>query len=246
MVYTNRPAYAEGLAGYRKPGLYKRSIHEMETSMNKRVFLVFALCVLAGAAARVQAEDGWVTILDEKSFKDWTVMPGKASFKVEDSDGLKKFEKGQWSFKDGVLKGEGDVSHIFSPRDDYENFQFKAEIKISDKGNSGQYFRVAKGNGFPKGYEAQVNSTHGDPQRTGSLYNFAKVTEMLVPPDTWFTQEVIAVGNHIVIKVNDKTVVDFTDEKKTYMKGCMAFQQHNLGSVVEIKNAQVKELPASK
>src|SRR6185436_16769306 len=143
-----------------------------------RMAWVMALALVV-CAARAEDKDGWVTILDEKSFKDWTVMTGKAGVKVEDSEGLKKFDKGQWSFKDGVLKGEGDVSHIFSPRDDYENFQYKAEIKISDKGNSGQYFRTALGNGFPKGYEAQLNSTHTDKVRTGSLYNFVKVFDQL-------------------------------------------------------------------
>ncbi|HEY3319558.1 MAG TPA: DUF1080 domain-containing protein [Planctomycetota bacterium] len=201
---------------------------------------MIALLVCAGV--RAADADGWVTILDEKSFKEWKLMPAKATAKVEEADGVKKFDKGQWTFKDGVLKGEGEVSHIFSPRGDYENFQFKCEAKISDKGNSGQYFRAALGNGWPKGYEAQINSTHSDPKRTGSLYNFMNVREMLVPPDTWFTQEVIAEGNHIIIKVNDKVAVDFVDEKNTFMKGHMAFQQHNLGSIVEIKNVQVKEI----
>lgn len=209
--------------------------------MNRMVCLM-AAALLVCAGMHAADADGWVTILDEKSFKEWKVMPAKATSTVEEADGVKKFEKGQWTFKDGVLKGEGEVSHIFSPRGDYENFQYKAEIKISDKGNSGQYFRTALGNGFPKGYEAQINSTHGDPKRTGSLYNFKNVTEQLVPPDTWFTQEVIAEGNHIIIKVNDKVATDFVDEKNSFMKGHFAFQQHNLGSVVEIKNVQVKEI----
>lgn len=212
-----------------------------------RMAWVLAL-VLVVCAARAEDKDGWVTILDEKSFKDWKVMPGDAKSKVEDSDTEKKInagdpkKDGKWSFKDGVLHGEGGVSHIFSPRGDYENFQFKIEAKISDKGNSGQYSRTALGNSFPKGYEAQINSSHSDPVRTGSLYNFVKVLDKLVPPDTWFTQEVIMDGNHIIIKVNDKVTVDFVDEKKTYMKGHFAFQQHNLGSEVWIKNVQVKEI----
>jgi hypothetical protein len=208
----------------------------------KRWVWLAMVAVLACSVARAADADGWVTILDEKSFKDWKLMPAKAGVAVQESDGIKKFDKGQWTFKDGVLKGEGDVSHIFSPRGDYENFHFRIEAKISDKGNSGQYFRAALGNGWPKGYEAQINSTHSDPKRTGSLYNFKDVLEKLVPPDTWFTQEVIADGNHIIIKVNDKVAVDFVDEKNTYMKGHAALQQHNLGSVVEIRNVQVKEL----
>src|SRR5207237_606596 len=90
-----------------------------------------------------------------------------------------------------------------------------------------QYFRAQFGPGYPKGYEAQINSTFPtDPQKTGSLYNFVRVTDMLVPPDTWFTQEVIANGNHIVIKVNDKKVVDYVDKKNTHRKGHFAIQQH--------------------
>jgi hypothetical protein len=210
---------------------------------------ILAALVLCAAAAPVNHQDGWVTILDARSFKAWKVAPENASARVEESATEKRVvagdpqRDGKWTFKDGVLHGEGGVSHIFSPRGDYENFSYRAELRISDKGNSGQYFRTAFGNGFPRGYEAQVNSTHADPVRTGSLYGFKKVTEMLVPPNTWFTQEVTAVGNHIVIKVNGKVTVDFVDEKNSFTKGHFAFQQHNLGSEVWIRNVQVKELP---
>jgi hypothetical protein len=218
---------------------------ERSAVMNKLSFFGLVL-ILAAFSIHAEDKDGFVTLLDEKSFKEWKMMPGKAGVEVKESDDTKEMAKGKWTFKEGVLKGEGDVSHIFSPKGEYENFHYKADIKISDKGNGGQYFRTALGNSFPKGYEAQVNSTHGDPKRTGSLYNFVNVTEMLVPPDTWFTQEVIAEGNHIIIKVNGKVTVDYVDEKKTHTKGYFAFQQHNLGSEIFVKNVQVKELPAKK
>ena len=124
-----------------------------------------------------------------------------------------------------------------------ENCEFKADVKISDGGNSGMYFRTAFGPGFPKGYEAQVNSSHKDPKRTGSLYNFKNVYDQLVPPATWFNQHIIAQGNHITIKVNDKAVVDYMDDKNTYVKGYLALQQHNKGSVVMYKNLVMKPLP---
>jgi hypothetical protein len=54
---------------------------------------------------------------------------------------------------------------------------------------------------------------------------------------------VIAVGNHIVIKLNGKTTVDFLDERRRYAKGHFAIQQHHDGSVVSIRKAEVKELP---
>jgi hypothetical protein len=68
---------------------------------------------------------------------------------------------------------------------------------------------------------------------------------MLVKPDEWFTQEVTAIGNHIVIKVNGKTTVDFVDNKNTYTKGHLALQQHDPGTVAMFRKIEVKELPAN-
>ena len=171
-------------------------------------------------------------------------------------------DKAKWSVKDGAIVGEGGVGHLYSERGDYENFVFRIEAKISDKGNSGQYIRAQFMQGFPTGYEAQINATHSDPIKTGSLYPFPmprselaeykkKCCVMNKPPagagpNEWFTQEVTAEGNHIVIKVNGQTTVDCTDPHNTYKKGHFAIQQHNEGSVVSVRKAEVKELPTSK
>ena len=80
---------------------------------------------------------------------------------------------------------------LYSPKGDYKNFRFQAEVKINDHGNSGMYFRSPTNDGdFSKGYEAQIDSTHRDPIRTGSIYGFVHIYKQLVPPDTWFTYEV--------------------------------------------------------
>jgi hypothetical protein len=122
------------------------------------------------------------------------------------------------------------------------NCEFKADVKISDKGNSGMYFRAAFGPGWPKGYEAQVNATHSDPVRTGSLYNFVKNLKDPSGPDVWFNQDIIADGNHIVIKVNEKVIVDTVEDKNTYTKGYFVLQQHNKGSIVYFKNLMYRKL----
>ncbi|HYT88963.1 MAG TPA: DUF1080 domain-containing protein [Gemmataceae bacterium] len=189
----------------------------------------------ANAGDKKEGEKGWIQLFNGKNLDGWKTHPKNP---------------GKWRVENGILVSSGkETSHLFSERGDYENFHFRIEAKISDKGNSGQYFRTQFGPGYPKGYEAQINSTFPtDPQRTGSLYNFAKVTEMLVPADTWFTQEVIAKGNHIIIKVNDKEVVNFVDKKNTHMKGHFALQQHGPAkggpeSVLHVKKIEVKELP---
>jgi hypothetical protein len=198
-----------------------------------------ALGVLLAAAVSLSAADkkddkkdddkGWTPIFNGKNLDGWMIHPE---------------DKARWSVKDNCIVGEGGVGHLYTYRGDYENFDFKIEAKINDKGNSGQYFRTKFQKGFPAGYEAQINATHDDPQRTGSLYGIVKVLKQLHKPDEWFTQEVIADGDHIIIKVNDEVVVDTHDKK--YAKGHLALQQHNEGSVVTVRKAEIKELPPSK
>ncbi|WP_435011345.1 3-keto-disaccharide hydrolase [Tundrisphaera lichenicola] len=185
---------------------------------------------LAPNALGQDSDKGWVSLFDGKTLGGWTTADGST---------------GKWEVVDGAIHGSGPASHLFSPRGDYKNFKYRADFKIADKANSGMYFRTKKEGGFPSGYEAQVNSTHTDPVKTGSLYNHVKVFDMLVKPDTWFTQEVEAVGNHIIIKVNGKTTVDYVDKKNSFQQGHFAFQQHDPGSQVWIKNIEVMELPAS-
>lgn len=181
--------------------------------------------LIAGTCCLAQ---DWIKIFDGKTLNGWKANDNPES----------------WSVKDGAIVGDGERSHLFYMEKECENCEFKADVKLNHGGNSGMYFRTAWGPGFPKGYEAQVNNTHSDWKRTGSLYNFENVKEQLVPDDTWWNQHIIANGNHIVIFVNDKKVVDFVDDKNTYSKGYLALQQHNKGSVVEYKNLMMKMLPA--
>ena len=66
--------------------------------------------------------------------------------------------------------------------------------------------------------------------------------ESPVPPGQWFTLEVIAQGNHIVIRVNGKTTADYTDEKRPYSSGHIALQQHDPETVAEFRKIEIKEL----
>ncbi|HZZ77666.1 MAG TPA: DUF1080 domain-containing protein [Gemmataceae bacterium] len=214
--------------------------------MNRMGFIVpvLALAAVAGLqAGDKKADEKWVQLFNGKDLTGWKTHPD---------------DKAKWEVKDGAIVGSGPAGHLFSERGDYENFRLKFEVKINDKGNSGEYFRAKFARAFPPGYEAQINSTHGDKVRTGSLYADGRdkysaeekkkmlVFDQLVKPDTWFTQEVIAVGNHIIIKVNGKTTVDFVDEKNRHTKGHFAIQQHDPGSTVAVRKVEVIELPSKK
>jgi hypothetical protein len=206
------------------------------------LLLLSGLGLQAADDRKEESGKSWVSIFNGKDLTGWKTHPA---------------DKATWEVKDGILTGTGPVGHLFSERGNYENFRYRVEAKINDHGNSGQYFRTRFGPGFPKGYEAQINSTHRDPIKTGSLYpafdpglsqaekDKIIVKEQLVPPDEWFTQEVIANGNHIIIKVNGKTTVDFVDKKNTYRRGHFALQQHDPGTVVQFRKIEVIELPST-
>jgi len=171
----------------------------------------------------------FTNLFDGKTLSDWT---------PNDRD------KAQWEvIEGGFVTGKGDQGHLFSPKE-YANFHYKAEVNINDKGNSGMYFRARKGRQWPEGYEAQVNSTYeNDPVKTGSLYGIKKVFEQLVPPDTWFTQEVIAYGDLIIIKVNGKVTAREVVPNK-WARGRFAFQHHDPTCKVQYRNVMVRELPS--
>lgn len=213
------------------------------------------------------ADDEWVQLFNGKDLTGWKIPnPPTGQFKgvkelkndagkVIAFVGIEKSGKEVtlWQVKDGTIVGGGPASHIFTDVV-ADNFHYRVEAKINDKGNSGQYFRTKFEGGFPAGYEAQINATHGDQIRTGSLYPDGRTKlgafrkEICVmkdaphKPDEFFTQEVIADGNHIQIIVNGKKTVDFKDPNNTYTKGHFALQGHDPGSVMTFKKVEYKPI----
>jgi len=238
-----------------------------------RFFLKFTLSAafllnLAASSsfgADVRNDEGWTPLFNGKDLSGWRihpmpsggiteVVPIMREDKVVGYDG--KLKDGTtthlWRVEDGKLIGSGPPSHLFSQRGDYVNFHYRIEASINDGGNSGQYFRTEYGPNFPKGYEAQINATHRDKIRTGSLY-IPTIKEVLVldtaphKPDEVFTQEVICIDDTITIIINGKKTVDnFKDPQARYKSGHFALQGHDPGTVVTFKKIEVKELPAKK
>ena len=208
--------------------------------MNRIHLTCIALITLLASAvlpiSACAAEGEWVCLFDGKTLSGWTPAgtPG-----------------GHWEVKDGSIVGTGTSSMLYSPKS-YKNFKLRSELKINDHGNSGMYFHCPTPNGsFSEGYEAQVDSTHRDPIRTGSLYTFVHIYDQIVPPDTWFTYEVECVtreyrGNvipHIKVTINGKLLYEYLDHSNAWKEGHFAFQQHDPGSRVEIRKVEVLELP---
>jgi hypothetical protein len=195
---------------------------------------LFAVATLASAedkpAAAKSAEDGFVSLFNGKDLKGW-----KASEKIE------------WKVEDGLIITPPIRSHLFTDKE-FRNFELRLEIFTTKGSNSGVYFCTKPEDTWPsQGYEAQVNQTHGDPVKSGSLYNVKKIFESAAKDDEWYTYTIRVEGKKISIKVNDKVVNEYTEpENPTHpqrlQKGSIALQAHDPKSVVKYRNIRIKSL----
>lgn len=204
--------------------------------MPRRLFVAASLLSLCFCMAAVRAaEPEWISLFDGKSLDGWEKVGN---------------EKSEWTVKDGELQGAGPASMLVSTKGPYKNFRYRAEIKINDHGNSGLYFRTTPKPGFLDGYEAQINSSHTDPIRTGSLYGLCHVYKELVKPDTWFKYELEVRDDvwrgrkmtRIKFTIDGNELYEYLDFAPQFKSGHFAFQQHDPGSKVSIRKVEVLPL----
>lgn len=207
------------------------------------------------------ADDGFVDLFNGKDLNGWT--PSKENPE-------------SFSVKDGELIVKGGKSHLFYTGDvnggKFKNFELKVRAKTFPGANSGVYFHTKyQDEGWPDmGYECQVNSTHKDPKKTGSLYAVKNIVVLKEgqeapkggeheirekAPSTdgeWFDYHITVNGKRIVIKVNGETTVDYTEpdggagtsnfEGRKLSEGTFAIQAHDPESEVHYQKWAVKVL----
>lgn len=216
----------------------------MHSSVFSRLGALFTLAIICVpnlsmtacfAADEAEGQVKWISLFDGKSLDGWEKVGKKDSV---------------WAVEKGALAGSGSQSMLVCTKGPYKNFRYRVEAKINDNGNSGVYFRTTRKPGFMDGYEAQVDSTHRDPIRTGSLYGFCHVYQQHVEPGDWFTYEIEVRDDvwrgremtRIKITVDGNELYEYMDFAKTYPAGHFAFQQHDPGSKVHIRKVEVLPL----
>ena len=212
--------------------------------MKKNIVLLSLVFMLMACYStnKIKSNDGWVTLFDGKSL-----------------DGWKANKEGTFSVEDGSIKVAGTTAHLFYDgpvkNHDFKNFEFKSLVMTKPGSNSGIYFHTAyQEKGFPdKGFEVQVNNSHTDWKRTGGLYDIQDTREVYVKDDVWFTEYIRVEGKHVIVKINDKVVTDWTQPDgfvppeghgyRIIADGTFALQGHDPKSIVFFKDIMVKPLP---
>ena len=189
------------------------------------------------------------------------VEPGFTSlFNGKDFTGWKLSNEASWTIEDGAIKANGTPGHAFYDgpfrNHMFRNFELKVDVMTRAGSNGGIYVLTEfQEKGFPrKGFEIQVNNSHTDRIRSGSLYHVQDVLDTSpAKDDEWFTEHIIVKDKTITVKVNDKEVVNWTQDDKwdggregpgrpLTGPGTLASQAHDPKSVVFYKNVRVKPL----
>ncbi|MEO5998067.1 MAG: DUF1080 domain-containing protein, partial [Chitinophagaceae bacterium] len=195
-----------------------------------RKSLFLAAIVIANACSssnKSTTGKGWISLFDGKTFNGWKASDKPGSFKIED----------------GYIVVAGPTSHLFYDGNvmdhNFKNFELKAQVKTMPGSNSGLYFHtVYQDKGFPdKGFEVQVNNSHTDWKRTAGLYDIVDTREVYVKDSIWFTLYIKVEGKKVITKINDKTVVDYTEPEnatpprghpgRLISSGTVALQAHD-------------------
>ena len=214
--------------------------------MIKKLTFVLLCAGLLCAGCQTSPKAGqWQSLFDGKTLNGWKASENKDTFTV----------------KDGMIIAHGPRSHLFyvGPVNNanFKDFELKADVKTTKGSNSGIYFHtVYQETGWPdKGFECQVNTTHSDPKKTGGLYNVQDVMNNAPSKDDeWFSYYIRVEGKHVIIKINGKTTVDWTQPEnwqppqgmagRKIGEGTIAIQGHDPKSLVYFKNIRVRIPPA--
>lgn len=189
---------------------------------------------------KLKKEKGFKVLFDGKTMNGWKVAEENQT---------------SWTVQEGTLQAKGSRSHLYYVGDPqpFVNFELKIDALTLPKSNGGIYFHTEyQATGWPKkGFEVQVNQTHGDWKKTGSLYDVVNVKENFAKDNEWYSYHIIVKGKHVTIKINDKVAVDWEqpadyqagkDFTRILDKGTIALQAHDPGSTVRFTNIQIKRL----
>lgn len=210
------------------------------------------LLLLATGQISPSLEPGFTSLFNGRDLTGWKIGGPADSFSVQD----------------GAIVAKGPASHCYydgSFRNHrFRDFELKVDIMARPGSNGGVYvlteYQETGGNvrasgRFPsKGFEIQVDNSHTDRIRTGSLYHVVDILDASpAKDDEWFTEDITVKGKTITIKVNDTQVVRWTQPadwnggpegpgRTITGPGTIALQAHDPNSTVYYKNIRIRPL----
>jgi hypothetical protein len=206
----------------------------------KSIIAAITVSFLSAQLAAAQTEEGFTSLFDGKTFAGWKTAEEHTN---------------TWSIADGAFVTHGDRCHLFYVGDEkpFKDFELKVDVMTEPHANGGIYFHTRyQESGWPtNGFESQVNVSHSDWKKTGSLYDVANLGNTPAKDKEWWTQDITVQGGKVTVKINGVLVLEYTEPPgaqpgkvftRKLAEGTFALQAHDPKSVVRYKNIRVKRL----
>lgn len=210
--------------------------------MKDKLFaLLSAAALLSGSTLLAAAdEEGFIPLMDGKTFEGWKLAEENPS---------------TWRIEDGAFVAAGPRCHLFYEGDGkvFRNFHLKVEVMTEPNSNGGIYFHTKyQASDWPRvGFECQVNNTHSDWIKTGSLYGLVNISRSPAQDKIWWTQEIIVRGQNVTVIIDGKRIFEYNEPlgaqagkpfERKLSEGTFALQAHDPKSIIRYRNIRVKPL----
>ncbi|MCA9054926.1 MAG: DUF1080 domain-containing protein, partial [Planctomycetaceae bacterium] len=206
------------------------------------------------AESRQQRESaGWIRLFDGETLDGWKVAGPKDSFAVINGAIQAAVPPTDSSRNMAHLYYVGPDEAPGTADDDFRDFELQIECMSTPGSNGGVYFHTSwQEQDFPNdGHEMQVNTSHQNKTRTGSLFGVVDLHESAVPDNVFFTEHLTVRGKHVTIAVEGQTVVDYTEPEgyshpryagRNVDHGTFALQAHDPQSVTYYREIWLRRI----
>jgi hypothetical protein len=168
-----------------------------------------------------EAAEGWKLLFDGRTQTGWTPS-GDADWRVEE----------------GSLTATKGTGFLVSP--DFGDFELRLDYWAAKTVNSGVFIRCEEPTiNLRSCYEVQIGGTTSG-LIAGNLANTAPAPDAPGPMEQWNALEISAIGDHLMVKLNGKTLVDARD--KTHARGKIALQEGGRAEIgpVRFRNIRIR------
>ncbi|HYW46600.1 MAG TPA: DUF1080 domain-containing protein [Bryobacteraceae bacterium] len=198
------------------------------------------ICLLAAAClslkaqapntiAREESAAGWKLLFDGATLNGWEPHQASASQPAA-----------KWGVADGAIFSADDHPGWLGTADTFTDFNLKVDFRAGERINSGVFLRSKKEGGpADTGYELQIWDFRPT-YKTGALVNAIEAEPTKILADQWNSYDVTADGDHFVVVLNGKKVLDGHDSK--HSSGVIGLQYNTGAGKVEFRNIKIRPI----
>ena len=162
-----------------------------------------------------EIRDGWISLFDGVSLFGWNVPQGP-----------------NWHIEDHCLVADSGEPGLLMTSFKFNDFEFRCDFHLESGGNSGVFLRTAEDakNPATDTYELNICDSH-DSFPTGSLVARCKADGVPCVEGEWHSVRVLCDGMRIRVWLDEKPIIDFTDESENYRSAGKIGLQMNGGRI---------------